>query len=283
MTTARDLMVPGPNGRLSLRAKAPEARPGQAVVFVQGANISGQTGFDFAFPGGADYSMLDAAVAAGFGAITFALSGYRTSDPPPDPLRFDTDRAIADLAAVMDWAKAEGHPRPHLLGWSWGGRIAGRFTEQFPDRVARLVLLDPALGGGNRILPAPTEPYWPNSHADYMRRMQPEYTEAAARQAFADLVMAQDPRAPSGIRMENAVGSTPVDPTRIVRPTLMLYGEGAAKQDYMQGAEPRGAFFERLATADRALVIVPDGGDYAHVQNARRRCQQAIFAFLAAG
>ena len=280
MTT--DLMIPGPNGKLSLRAKGLAAKPGNVMILVQGANISGQTGYDFSFPGGKDYSTMDAVTARGLGAVTFALSGYEKSDPPKDPFEFDTDAAIADLRAVCDWVRDQGYARPHLLGWSWGGRIVGRFTEQHPERVARLVLLDPALGGGNLVLPAPTVAWWPNTHDDYMKRMQPEYTEEAARTAFADLVMAQDPRAPSGIRVENARGSTPTNPSAITRPTLMLYGVGAAKQDYMQGAQPRSGFFDRLATDDKALMIVPDGGDYAHVQNARRRCQQAILNFLLA-
>jgi pimeloyl-ACP methyl ester carboxylesterase len=282
MPTATNLMINGPNGKLAVRTKGLEAKPANVVVLVQGANISGQSGYDFSFPGGRDYSMMDAFVAGGLGAVTFALSGYHTSDPPKDPMQFNTDRAIEDLHAVMQWVVAQGYAKPFLLGWSWGGRIVGRFTERYAAMVARLVLLDPALGGGQKILPAPTEPYWPNSHADYMKRMLPEYTDDDARQAFADLVMAQDPRAPSGIRVENAVGSTPVNPTAISCPTLMLYGVGAAKQDYMQGSEPRGTFFERLATDDKALVIVPGGGDYAHVQRARRRCQKAILEFLLA-
>jgi pimeloyl-ACP methyl ester carboxylesterase len=282
MPSATDLMIPGPNGKLSVRTKGLESKPANVVVLAQGANISGQTGYDFSYPGGTDYSLMDAIVAGGFGAITFSLSGYAKSDPPKDPLAYDTDRAIADLAATLDWVKTQGYARPHLLGWSWGGRIVGRYAEKNADRIARLVLLDPALGGGNKVVPGPTDPYTPNTYDDYMARMQPEYTDEAARKAFATLVMAYDPKAPSGIRAENAVGSIPTDPTAITVPTLMLYGEGAAKQNYMQGAEPRGTFFERLATPNKALVIVPHGGDYAHVQHARVRCQQVILDFLTA-
>jgi hypothetical protein len=50
----------------------------------------------------------------------------------------------------------------------------------------------------------------------------------------------------------------------------------------MQGSVQRGDFFERLATDDKALVIVPGGGDYAHLQNPRRACQGAIVEFLQA-
>jgi pimeloyl-ACP methyl ester carboxylesterase len=282
MIPARDFFIPGPIGKLSMRAKGLDSKPEQLVVLVQGANLCGQTGYDFTFPGGADYSLMDALVAAGYGAVTFAVRGYGLSAAPSDAMDVQTDQAIEDLVAVMDWAAEQGYPRPHLLGWSWGGRIAGRFAEQFPDRVGRLVLLDPALGGGNKVLPAPTEAWWVNTYDDYMKRLEAEFTELSAREAFAALVMANDRRVPNGIRMENAIGSIQVKPEAVTRPTLMIYGHAAARQNYMQGSVQRGDFFERLATDDKALVIIPGGGDYAHLQNPRRACQGAIVEFLKA-
>ena len=57
MTQAHDFFIPGPAGKLSVRAKGLESQPEQIVVLVQGANLCGQTGYDFTFPGGADYSL----------------------------------------------------------------------------------------------------------------------------------------------------------------------------------------------------------------------------------
>ena len=45
----------------------------------------------------------------------------------------------------------------------------------------------------------------------------------------------------------------------------------------------RAEYFEKLPTDDKALVIIPDGGDYAHLQRPRRRIQSAIADFLLAG
>ena len=55
----------------------------------------------------------------------------------------------------------------------------------------------------------------------------------------------------------------------------MLYGSEAARQDYMQGGLPRAEFFERLASRDKRFMIVPDCGDYAHLEIPRRRIQNA--------
>ncbi|MDX2222135.1 MAG: alpha/beta fold hydrolase [Rhodospirillaceae bacterium] len=280
MADVQDIMVKGPTGRLAVRAKGFAARPKQAVVLVQGANVTGQSGYDFSFPGSRDYSFLDALVAAGFGAVTFALRGYGPSDPAPDPQNITTDDAIADLAAVIDWMASQGHARPHVLGWSWGGRIAGRFCERAAERVDRLILMDPALGGGQLILPGPSGPFAHNTEADYLKRLQPEFTEPDAHAAFAKHVALHDAKSPSGILTENAKGSIPVRPEAITRPTLLIYGHAAARQNYMQGIMPRGEFWEKLATEDKALVLVPGGGDYAHLQRPRRLIHRAVIRFL---
>ena len=194
-------------------------------------------------------------------------------------LRCKTDQAIEDLAAVMDWLDTENVKTPHLLGWSWGGRIVGLYAEINPDRLDRLVLLDPALGGGQLILPAPTEPWWDNTY-DYFVDREKEFSQPIVRQALAELVSNTEPRSPNGIRQENAVGSIPVNPEAISNPTLMIYGSAAGQQSYMHGSQPRGEFFETLATEDKALVIIPGGGDYAHIQNPRRQFHKTVADFL---
>jgi pimeloyl-ACP methyl ester carboxylesterase len=274
-----DTFIPGRVGRLAVRGKGLEAKPAHVVILVQGANLTGQAGFDLSFPGGEDYSLMDALVARGLGAVTFALRGYGESDPPEDPLTVDTDAAIEDLTDVVEWLQTEGFTRPHLLGWSWGGRIAARYGEQHPDRVARMVLLDPALGGGNLIPFEPEEPWWSGGWHYFFER-EAEYGEEAMRHALADYVAAHEPRSPNGIRRENARGSIPADPAALPCPVLMIYGSAAGKAAYMHGGIQRAEYFEKLPTGDKALVIIPDGGDYAHLQRPRRRFYTAIADFL---
>jgi pimeloyl-ACP methyl ester carboxylesterase len=283
MASAVDVLIPGKAGRLSVRSKGLESKPAHVVVLVQGANLSGQTGYDFSYPGGRDYSMMDIFVERGFGAVTFSIRGYAKSDPTPDPLSIDTDAAIEDLATVMDWVRDLGYPRPHLAGWSWGGRIVARYTEQHPDRVARLVLMDPALGGNPPLAPDNGEPYFIGGWDYYFNRLQPEFTEPGAAKALADFVTQHEPRSPNGIRRENARGTIGARAKHISRPTLMIYGSAAARQDYMQSGLPRAAFFEELTTGDKAFVIIPDAGDYAHYQKPRRRLAETVADFLVAG
>lgn len=276
-----DFFITGRVGQLAARSKGLQTKPANVVVLVQGANLSGQAGFDFSFPGGDDYSMMDALVARGLGAVTFALRGYAQSDVPEDPLSIDTDAAIEDLASVMEWLAEEGHPRAHLLGWSWGGRIVARYGEQNPERLNRIVLLDPALGGGNLIPFEPEEPWWSGGW-NYFAEREAEYSEEEMRHRLADYVVEHEPRSPNGIRRENARGSIAANPEALQCPTLMLYGSGAGQAAYMHGGIQRAEYFEKLPTDDKALVVIPGGGDYAHLQRARGKIYSAIADFLLA-
>lgn len=280
MTDTKDLMIPGPDGKLSVRTRGLATTRDNVIILVQGANVSGQAGYDFKFDGGADYSFMDGLAARGVSSVTFSIRGYEKSELNSDPLSVQTDQAIEDLAAVVDWLESEGISTPHLLGWSWGGRIAGRYVESSPDRIDRLILLDPALGGGQLVLPHPEDKWWDNTYDYFFNRLEEEYTELGARKAFAELVSSTEPKAPNGIREENANGSIPADPAVITRPTMMLYGDAAGAANYMHGSQRRADFFESLGTQDKALVIIPGAGDYAHIQNPRRQFQKAVADFL---
>jgi alpha-beta hydrolase superfamily lysophospholipase len=280
-----DTFIPGKVGRLSVRVKRSSAAGAAPIVLVQGSNLTGQSIFDFSFPGGKDYSLMDALVARGFTAITFAIRGYGNSDPPADPFSVTTEAAMEDLDTVIDWAAREGYVKPHLLGFSWGGRIAGRYAEDNAAKIARLVLYDPARGGGNLVLPAPTaaEGWWTNTFQHYNEKLEPEFTAPEFRKALGEHVIAHEARSPNGIRLENAHPVKAVDPARLKCPTLLVYGVHAAKALYMQGGIERAAFFEQIASDDKSFVILPGGGDFIHWQQGRYRLYDAVATFLKQG
>lgn len=281
--TEDNLLIDGKAGKLALRVKRPDGPARGMLILVQGANISGQLGYDLQVPGHSGYSFMDALVERGYAALTFSLRGYYLSGLNGDPHSVQTEQAIEDLESVVDWLAAQGTHRPHLLGWSWGGRIAGRFVERSPDKIDRLVLLDPALGGGQMIPFPGKEKWWQNSYDYFYNRLEAEFTHEDVRVSVATQASEKELNAPNGIRVENETGSTPVDPARITRPTLMIYGAAAGGQAYMHGAAPRGAFLERIANDDKALAIVPGGGDYAHIQNPRAQIHRIVIDYLGWG
>ena len=199
---------------------------------------------------------------------------------PDDPLACGTDSAVEDLRAIMDWLQGQGVAHASLLGWSWGARIIGHYTAGAPQRVSRVVFLGPAIGGGDPILPAPTEPWWFNTREEYRNRLDPTMMDADALEALIDHITTNDPKAPNAIRVENANGSVPIDPASITCPTLLVYGSEGGKAAYMKGVMARTDFFERLTTRDKILAVVPESSDYAMFQRRRRQVQQIVAGFL---
>jgi pimeloyl-ACP methyl ester carboxylesterase len=70
------------------------------------------------------------------------------SDRVPGPLSGKS--SVADLHGLLAAAKV---PPPYvLLGGSFGGLIADMYAASYPDDIAGLVLLDPALPGGDSLI-----------------------------------------------------------------------------------------------------------------------------------
>ncbi len=279
MSITKNLFIPGNVGRISVRTKCSEVSPKKAIILVQGSNITGQAMFDFSAPSLNDYSLLDVLCGRGLMAVTFAIRGYGQSDAPEDPFTVTTEAGMEDLASVVEWVEQQGYKRPHLLGFSWGGRIAGRYVEDNPDRIDRLVLYD-AARGGNLVPPVPTDPWWTNLPEHYSQKLEAEFTDSQFLQAFGEYVSLHESRSPNGIRLENARPFPSVNPNKITRPTQMIYGIESAKAAYMQGGISRADFFEQLATDDKSFVLIPEGGDFAHFQKARHRLAKEICNFL---
>ncbi len=77
--------------------------------------------------------------------LAWDLPGYGGSDP------LDVDKPVAsDYLPVLDaWLARESVARPVFLGHSLGALIAGEAARQWPERIAGLVLADPATGHGS--------------------------------------------------------------------------------------------------------------------------------------
>ena len=80
----------------------------------------------------ADLASWDAVVehlAAGYRLLRYDLLGHGESDKPPGP--YSMDDYVAELAALLD---EEGVDRAHLVGFSFGGMVAGLLAARIPPR-----------------------------------------------------------------------------------------------------------------------------------------------------
>ena len=88
-------------------------------------------------------------------AIALDLRGHGSSARPADDAAFAIEALAGDVAAVAD---ACGLERFMLVGHSLGGGVALACAGAHPERVERLLLLDP-IGDGTRIPAEATQPF----------------------------------------------------------------------------------------------------------------------------
>ena len=94
--------------------------------------------------------------ASGFRVLRYDLFGRGFSDRPN--LRYDVDLFCKQLRELLDTL---GFDRVNLIGLSMGGPISATFTDRYPERVRKLVLIDPAGASPvtfSRVLKAATTP-----------------------------------------------------------------------------------------------------------------------------
>jgi pimeloyl-ACP methyl ester carboxylesterase len=102
----------------------------QTVVLVHGFSVPGYI-FDPTF---------HFLVQHGFRVLRYDLFGRGFSDRPQ--AEYNIDLFVRQLADLLNALRLT---RPiHLLGLSMGGPIAAVFTARYPERVGRLILIDPA-------------------------------------------------------------------------------------------------------------------------------------------
>jgi pimeloyl-ACP methyl ester carboxylesterase len=85
---------------------------------------------------------------AGYTAVTYDLRGHGRSARPSEPDAYSRERALGDLALLVDAHSPAGAPRPVLGGHSLGGYLALAHAITRPGRVRALVLV--AAGPGFR-------------------------------------------------------------------------------------------------------------------------------------
>ena len=88
-----------------------------------------------------NWALVAPAVATFTGVCTYDRAGLGWSDPPSSPRTFDA--IVDDLSVMLDKGVAAG-PRV-LVGHSFGSFVVSALAMRRPDRVAGVVLVDPAL------------------------------------------------------------------------------------------------------------------------------------------
>jgi pimeloyl-ACP methyl ester carboxylesterase len=257
---------------LALWVKSPRT-PRATLLLIHGRTWSSLPNFDLR-ASDADRSVLDAFVRRGYAAYALDLRGYGASARDATGWITPT-RAVADVRAALDRI-AERHPRiaarPALVGYSRGAQVAVMLAQREPHAMSALVLFGFPPGvrqttaHGDAPKRAPTTAA--AAAADFIT---PGAASRALIDAYVAAALAADP-----VRVDwRDEDEFALEPAKIAAPTLMIYGVN----DPFRGPAAA-AFFEALATPDRAYVVLPDSDHAAHVENSGRAWVHAIDGFL---
>ena len=136
------LDVPGSSDRLALRFDdPPSAAPGRpAMLYLHGFGAS-QDGEKAEF-------FRSRALAAGFAFCSFDFRGHGLSGGTLGGISLE--RNLEDVALVHDFLARQGHPRPVVLGSSFGGLTGLWHTALHSDRVEAGLFIAPAVDLGER-------------------------------------------------------------------------------------------------------------------------------------
>lgn len=308
-----------PGERIYVREKhSPGVTPAsarRAVIFVHGATFPGAP-FDLPVPG---YSWMDYVAERGDVAYYLDVRGYGSStrpkalDEPPqaNPAPARTADAARDLADVVTFVRQRtGKSKVHLVGYSWGTAIAGAYTAQNNDRVAKLVLLAPVYSvkhaGYVRALQDPKNPGQINPALGAYRTMTADqararwdtqipvpdksaWREPRVFDALIATAMATDPksgthtpprlRAPNGVLLDawEIFNERPVyDAGKILVPTLVLRG---AEDVESLDTDARG-LFARLASPIRRHITIANASHFIGFEKNAWQVHREVQAFL---
>lgn len=262
---------------ITLWEKSPSQARG-AIVLLHGRTWSARPNFDLQVPG-EDLSLMDGLAEAGYAAFALDLRGY--GETPRDETGWlSPDRAVKDLRAVLERVSllTGPGPRPAILGWSRGSKVAQLTVQRWPELVSSLVFFGysptfagaPLADGEGDTPPAAAPNSAANAASDFIT---PGSISQSAIDAYVEAAMKADP-----VRVDwrGAEEWDELDPTQVRVPTLLLHAEF----DPIATPEQRASLFGALGTADRESIELPGGDHMAFIESCRPEFLKALVGFL---
>lgn len=264
----------GDGHKLALWEKRP-ATPRGAILLLHGRTWSGLPNFDLQVPG-EKRSLMDALVARGYSAYALDSRGYGAT--PRDATGWLTpDRAVEDVATVLDWIRRREKTGPVLLGLSKGAAVSVLVAQRHPDKLPGVILLGFALDIDAEQPPTPPEAV-PAKKANTVEAaasdfITPGATTKATIDAFVAAALRDDPVRVDW-RGEDQFNA--FDPAAVKVPVLLVHGVHDPYATIQKGEK----LFTRLGTGDRSWVIIPGSDHAVHLEDGQARLVQAVIDFI---
>jgi pimeloyl-ACP methyl ester carboxylesterase len=265
---------------------------GRILVLLPSASYCTQPNWDLQFAG---HSVMDFFASEGRLVVAIDLPGYGQADDPPNPMQFGAAEATEWVDSVINQVVEEhAVDRVDMLGWSWGAQVAGRYAQEFPHRVRRLVLY--GFTYAKRIpkdaLPAGylDKPFRKLTREFAMSDFVSGCYDPSVADAYATACLAADDQVPTG-PLTDYVNRLPiVDPTRLTMPCLVICGQfelepptetnGTMHEFFASRRSDLESFCQSLPNKTGGLVIVPGGGHAVHLEKPAHDWLRSVESFL---
>jgi pimeloyl-ACP methyl ester carboxylesterase len=293
--------------RLFLRhqrpASQPAGRPRSPVLFIHGASFPSGLAAAFRFDG---VSWMTDLASRGFDVWALDFIGYGGSDRHPGmrdsahahpPLGRVPDAVPQVEVAIAFINRHSRGSRVSLVAHSWGTMVAGRYAEEHPGHVDRLVLFGPhgqrAGAPSTTPRPAHTRVTVDEQHrrfTGYVPAGSPPVLDARHFLAWGEAYLASDvmsgSRTPPSVLVPGGPGADigdawsgrlPYDPARITAPVLIVRGEW---DTVTRDADARWLLEALKASPLKQDVTIPRGTHVMHLEASRAQLYAQTAAFL---
>jgi pimeloyl-ACP methyl ester carboxylesterase len=269
------------------------------AIYVHGATFGADLSIFYEFDG---RSWADALNGIGLTVWGFDFAGYGGSD------RYESggaepagsiDDVIPQLHRVVAAVRTRNGNRPvALVAHSWGGAVAARYAELFPQDVKALALFAPVVTRTPAVPPAVViaQSHYPLTQwAQYRRfvedvpRGQPQVLSEAHFQGWGAAFLATDPSAadrvppsvvtPYGPAADIAAawsGRALYDPSLVAAPALLVRGEW----DSVCADADASRLLQGLGSDDKADVRIERATHLMHLESQRVALYDRVNAFL---
>lgn len=278
-----------------VRHTAPDRPNGvPPVLFVHGSSFPSGLSFDFRMDG---QSWMDWMAARGYDVYALDFPGYGLSDRYPADSAAPPGRAreaAQDVGNAVDAIlRRTGRQQVLLLGHSWGGSVAARYTQDHIAKVAKLVLFAaitpraPQGEASSAPVSAAYEELTPAQRIAAMDSLRPQHEPP---QLHPDVFkiwgahwLASDGRSEGAVRFPSGPGAdladllqgrSYYDPARLELPVLLVRGEW--------DAWPSDADFRQMQAVVKgaSYKVIPRGTHVMHLEGARTRLYETVREFL---
>ena len=238
--------------------------PTGTLVLVHGRTWSSIPNFDLPVPRA---SLMDRWAQLGLRVLAIDMRGYGGTKRDASGV-LTPDRAAADVAAVLRWARRPGESPPVLLGYSMGSLVSHLVAQRFGDALAGVVLYGHPRSADFEWSSVVSGP--PARQSTTVEAAREDFIASGHRPevvaAYAEVATKTDP-----VRMDwSALAQfKAIDPARITRPVLVLYGD----QDPFATAADLGSLQKRLGARDGRRVVLEDADHAAHLLMPERFCR----------